>query len=56
MKTVVAFANGSGGKIIFGIDDKTLKVVGMESENIFKTMDVITNAISDACESLAQQQ
>lgn len=50
MKTVVAFANGSGGKIIFGIDDKTLKVVGMESENIFKKMDAITNAISDACE------
>lgn len=50
MKTVVAFANGSGGRIVFGIDDKTLKVVGMDSENIFKTMDAITNAISDACE------
>lgn len=50
MKTVVAFANGSGGKIVFGIDDKTLKVVGMETENIFKTIDAITNAISDACE------
>ena len=27
-----------------------LNVVGMDSENIFKTMDAITNAISDACE------
>ena len=50
MKTVVAFANGSGGRIVFGIDDKTSKVVGMDTENIFKTMDAITNAISDACE------
>ena len=30
MKTVVAFANGNGGKIVFGIDDKTLEIVGMK--------------------------
>ena len=30
MKTVVAFANGEGGKIVFGIDDKTLEIVGMD--------------------------
>ena len=29
MKTVVAFANGKGGQIIFGIDDKTRNVVGI---------------------------
>ena len=50
MKTVVAFANGNGGEIIFGIDDKTLEVVGMDEDNIFQTMDAITNAISDSCE------
>ena len=50
MKTVVAFANGKGGKIFFGVDDKTLEIVGMNTENIYKTMDAITNAISDACE------
>lgn len=49
-KTAVAFANGRGGKIIFGIDDKTLDIVGMDKDNIYKTMDVITNAISDSCE------
>ena len=27
MKTVVAFANGSGGKIVFGIEDRTHEVV-----------------------------
>lgn len=50
MKTVVAFANGNGGKIVFGIDDKTLEIVGMDEDNIFKTIDAITNAISDSCE------
>ena len=50
MKTVVAFANGRGGKIVFGIDDKTLDIVGMDVDNIYKTIDAITNAISDACE------
>lgn len=50
MKTVVAFANGRGGKIVFGIDDKTLNIVGMDTENIYKTMDAITNAIADSCE------
>ena len=42
MKTVVAFANGKGGKIVFGVDDKTLEIVGMNTENIYKTMDAIT--------------
>ena len=50
MKTVVAFANGRGGRIVFGIDDKSLDVVGMDVDNIYKTMDAITNAISDSCE------
>lgn len=50
MKTVVAFANGRGGKIVFGIDDKTLDIVGMDVDNIYKTMDAIANAISDTCE------
>lgn len=50
MKTVVAYANGRGGKIIFGVDDKTLEVVGMDTDIIFQTMDAITNAISDSCE------
>ena len=44
---MVAFANGKGGKIVFGVDDKTLEIVGMNTENIYKTMDAITNAISD---------
>ena len=38
MKTVVAFANGRGGKIVFGIEDKTLEVVGMEIVSIRQWM------------------
>ena len=50
MKTVVAFANGKGGQIIFGIDDKTRNVVGIPEEDVFREIDAITNAISDSCE------
>ncbi|MDE7313167.1 MAG: putative DNA binding domain-containing protein [Eubacterium sp.] len=49
MKTVVAFANGSGGKIVFGVEDSTFKVVGIHQENIFSIMDGITSAICDSC-------
>lgn len=51
-KTVVAYANERGGKIVFGVDDQTLEVVGMETDNIFQTIDAITNAISDSCEPM----
>ena len=50
VKSVVAFANGSGGRIVFGVDDETREVVGMDTENIFKTIDAITTAIADSCE------
>lgn len=50
MKSVVAFANGSGGKIIFGINDKTKEVTGFDKEEVFKIMDAIANAVSDSCE------
>lgn len=49
MKSVVAFANGSGGKIIFGVEDVTRKVVGIVKEDVFRIMDAIANAISDSC-------
>lgn len=49
MKSVVAFANGVGGKIIFGISDKTNEVVGVDKDNVFGVKDAIANAISDSC-------
>lgn len=48
MKTVVAFANGRGGKIVFGIDDKTLDIVGMDVDNIYKTILFFRSIISDS--------
>lgn len=50
MKSVVAFANGTGGKIIFGIADKTREVIGFDKDEVFKIMDAIANAVSDSCE------
>ena len=44
IKTVVAFANGNGGKIVFGVKDNK-EIVGVENE--FEVMDGIINAISD---------
>ena len=46
IKTVVAFANGNGGKIVFGVKDNK-EIVGVENE--FEVMDGIINAISDSC-------
>lgn len=50
MKTVVAFANGRGGRIYFGVRDEDHAIVGIPAENLFPTMDAITTAISDSCE------
>lgn len=50
MKSVVAFANGKGGRIIFGVDDKTKEVVGIPEDKVFQEIDAITNAIFDNCE------
>ena len=47
MKSVVAFSNGVGGKIVFGIEDKTLKVLGVPDNILFSEMDSIANIISD---------
>ena len=36
MKSVVAFANGEGGRIIFGVDDKTHQVEGIPNRRLFQ--------------------
>lgn len=50
MKTVVAFSNGEGGRIVFGVDDSSRKVVGIPKDIVFSEIDAITTAISDSCE------
>ena len=49
MKTIVAFANTSGGRLIIGIDDNK-SIVGVNKDEVFEIMDKVANAISDACE------
>ena len=50
MRTVVAFANGNGGRLIFGVQDGTWNVIGFSKDDVFAKMDAITNAIFDSCE------
>lgn len=50
LKTAVAFANGAGGKLIFGVKNGTWDVIGFFADEIFIKMDAITNSIYDACE------
>ncbi|MBP5640020.1 MAG: putative DNA binding domain-containing protein [Victivallales bacterium] len=49
-KTVIAYANSQGGKLIFGVIDETREIVGIDESILFHTMDSIANAISDCCE------
>ena len=46
MKTIVAFANTQGGKLIVGVDDKTHQIVGVENDVLFQLMDGIANIFS----------
>jgi len=52
MKSVVAFANGDGGRIVFGVEDGTMRVVGIPQADLFQMMDAITNAVTDSCEPM----
>lgn len=49
MKSIVAFANGHGGRLLIGIADNPVSVVGVSNDILFQEIDAITNAISDSC-------
>ena len=49
LKTIVAIANTSGGKIIIEVDDVTRNIVGVEPSSVFGIMDKIANVVSDMC-------
>ena len=49
IKTVIAFANTAGGKIVIGVDDETHEIIGVDKNEVFRIMDDITNTISDMC-------
>lgn len=48
LKTVVAFSNSSGGKVLFGVSDDR-SIVGIPDDVLFSTVDSITNSIVDSC-------
>ncbi len=48
-KTIIAFANSQGGRLIVGVDDTSRRVVGVDNDVVFKIMDSIANAVSDSC-------
>ena len=48
-RTAVAFANGAGGKIVFGVKDTPRKIIGISDDQLFKTEERITSCIFDCC-------
>ncbi len=47
-KTVIAFSNTSGGKLIIGVNDKR-EVVGIDDNALFELQDRVAAIISDSC-------
>ena len=50
VKTLIAFANSAGGKLIVGVRNEDRKIVGIA--NASQVADTIANALSDLCEPL----
>ena len=50
VKTLIAFANSAGGKLIVGVRDEDGEIVGVA--NASQVADAIANALSDLCEPL----
>lgn len=50
MKTVIAFANGRGGQLLFGVQDISGEALGLGRKTVFKYMDAVANAIASKCE------
>lgn len=49
LKSAVAFANGAGGKLVFGVKNQTWDVIGFPDDELFQKYDAIANSIYDAC-------
>ena len=52
MKTIVAFANTQGGKLIVGVDDKTHQIVGVENDVLFQLMELPMQFLIPVCHRL----
>ena len=47
-KTIVAFSNRSGGKLVIGVDDDK-NIIGIDDKSIFELKDKIASIIYDTC-------
>ena len=47
-KTVIAFSNTAGGRLVIGVND-SLEIVGVPEESIFRTQDKLSSLIHDLC-------
>ncbi len=48
-KSAVAFSNMGGGKIVVGVEDKSLKIIGVKDGEVLELPDKISNIIMDSC-------
>ena len=48
-RTAVAFANGAGGRIVFGVRDKPREMVGLSDKELFDLEERVSNHIFDQC-------
>ncbi len=48
VKTIIAFSNSAGGKLIVGVRDSDYGIVGVE--NAPQVADAVVNAVDDLCE------
>ena len=47
IKSVIAFANTAGGKIVIGVDDESHKIVGVDKDEVFKDNIVLKEKLSE---------
>lgn len=50
MKTVIAFSNSGGGRIVFGVSADGKEAVGIPRESVFEKMDTIAKVIKESSE------
>lgn len=48
-RTAVAFANGAGGKIVFGVKDTPREIIGIQEDQLFSLEECIVGSIFDQC-------
>lgn len=48
VKTCIAFANGSGGKIVIGVEDGTREIIGISEKDRDRIYDAFSNSLYDS--------